>query len=316
VTTNTTATFIAADATSAVQGWITTPASNNGFMIQANSGTSVQFDSKENTSTSHPATLTIVLVGNGPTGMTGTTGTSGANGSNGATGATGASGPAGVIGSTGLAGSTGATGATGVAGSAGATGANGVTGSTGANGSNGATGPTGANGTNGATGPTGANGTNGGNGTNGTNGATGPTGAAGQGVVPFSLFRNWGAFTSPEFGQMNSSGQTTSFGCFNTAAGACSPTVIPASCTTLQNPHITTIDALGQSVTWTFVYSSPGSLATTNGPSCTTANSAGASCTFSPATATVTGLGYFALEATWTGGLLNPAKFAAYIECK
>ena len=49
VMTNTGDTFIALDATSAVQGWITTPSSNNGFMIQANTSTSVQFDSKENT---------------------------------------------------------------------------------------------------------------------------------------------------------------------------------------------------------------------------------------------------------------------------
>src|SRR6202034_3178947 len=48
--TNTADTFIALDATSAVQGWITTPGSNNGFMLQANTGTNVQFDSKENTS--------------------------------------------------------------------------------------------------------------------------------------------------------------------------------------------------------------------------------------------------------------------------
>jgi len=49
---NTADTFIAVDATSAVQGWIATPSSNNGFMIQAKTGMSVQFDSKENTSTS------------------------------------------------------------------------------------------------------------------------------------------------------------------------------------------------------------------------------------------------------------------------
>jgi hypothetical protein len=42
-------TFISVDATAAVQGWITTPGSNNGFMILGNGSTSVQFDSKENT---------------------------------------------------------------------------------------------------------------------------------------------------------------------------------------------------------------------------------------------------------------------------
>src|SRR3984885_8820204 len=89
VMTNTADTFIALDATSAVQGWIKTPSSNNGFMIQANPGANVQFDSKENTTTSHPATLTIVLVSVGPSGATGS---SGANGSNGATGVTGPTG--------------------------------------------------------------------------------------------------------------------------------------------------------------------------------------------------------------------------------
>src|SRR5580700_4298758 len=136
VMTNTADAFIALDATSAVQGWITTPSSNNGFMIQANTATSVQFDSKENTSTSHPATLTIVLVSVGPSGATGSSGT---NGSNGATGATG---PTGVSGPTGVAGPTGVSGPTGVAGTTGATGSNGATGATGSNGSNGATGAT------------------------------------------------------------------------------------------------------------------------------------------------------------------------------
>src|SRR5580658_2658113 len=80
-------TFIAMDATAAVQGWVTTPGSNNGFMILANSLTSVQFDSKENTTTSHPAMLTIVLANNGPTGATGPAGSNGATGATGATGA-------------------------------------------------------------------------------------------------------------------------------------------------------------------------------------------------------------------------------------
>jgi hypothetical protein len=56
-------------------------------MILANSLTSVQFDSKENTTTSHPAMLTIVLANNGPTGATGPAGSNGATGATGATGA-------------------------------------------------------------------------------------------------------------------------------------------------------------------------------------------------------------------------------------
>jgi collagen type VII alpha len=211
--------YIAVDATAAVQGWVTTPSSNNGFMITPNTGTgvNVSFDSKESTTTSHPAVLVITLVGSGgaagATGATGATGPTGANGSNGATGATGPTGPTsgGTGGATGPTGPTGANGTNGPTGPTGANGTNGATGPTGANGTNGATGPTGANGTNGATGPTGANGTNGAtgptgangangatgangangatgpagangtNGTNGTNGATGPTGPAGSG---------------------------------------------------------------------------------------------------------------------------------------
>jgi hypothetical protein len=53
--------FITVDATAAVQSWLTTPSSNYGFLIQGVSTTSVQFDSKENTNTSHPATLTFSL---------------------------------------------------------------------------------------------------------------------------------------------------------------------------------------------------------------------------------------------------------------
>jgi hypothetical protein len=202
---NTADTFISVDATSAVQGWITTPSSNNGFMIQANTGTSVQFDSKENTSTSHPATLTIVLVSVGPTGATGSSGTNGSNGASGAMGPTGAVGPTGVSGPTGVAGPTGSNGANG------ATGPTGVAGPTGSNGTNGATGatgvagPTGSNGTNGVTGPTGvagptgSNGTNGATGPSGTNGANGPqgqtgpagvTGSSGAGTVLALKFQN------------------------------------------------------------------------------------------------------------------------------
>jgi hypothetical protein len=168
VPTNTADTFIALDATSAVQGWITNPSSNNGFMIQANPGANVQFDSKENTTTSHPATLTIVLVSVGPTGATGSSGTSGING---ATGPTGLSGP------TGVAGPTGVSGPTGVAGSTGATGSNGATGSTGATGSNGATGATGAASI--VPGPAGAAGATGPGGAAGATGATGSGGISG-----------------------------------------------------------------------------------------------------------------------------------------
>ena len=70
-------TYLSVDATAAVQGWITSPATNNGFMIQGNVGTSVQFDSKENLNTSHPATLIIVLANIGPAGPPGAAGRNG-----------------------------------------------------------------------------------------------------------------------------------------------------------------------------------------------------------------------------------------------
>jgi collagen type I alpha len=195
---NTVDTFIWMDATAAVQGWITTAGSNNGFMITANGSTSVQFDSTRNPTTSHPATLTIMLASSGPTGPTGAastvagpTGPTGPTGSTGAAGAassTGATGPTGATGANGTAGPTGATGAAStVAGPTGATGANGTAGPTGATGAAstvaGPTGATGANGTAGATGATGAASTvagpTGATGANGTAGATGATGANG-----------------------------------------------------------------------------------------------------------------------------------------
>jgi hypothetical protein len=43
--------YLSMDATSAVQGWITSPSSNNGFYLAANSG-NFQSGSKENSSTS------------------------------------------------------------------------------------------------------------------------------------------------------------------------------------------------------------------------------------------------------------------------
>jgi hypothetical protein len=97
--------FISVDATAAVQGWVTTPTSNSGFIIVANGGTSVQFDSKESTNTSHEAALSITLVDSGPTGPTGPSGATGA------TGPTGPTGPAGATGATGPTGPAGASGA-------------------------------------------------------------------------------------------------------------------------------------------------------------------------------------------------------------
>ncbi len=213
VTTNTAETFIAVDATSAVQGWITTPSSNNGFMIQANGSTNVQFDSKENTTTSHPAILTIVLVSVGPTGATGSIGTNGNNGAPGATGPTGVAGSTGV-GTAGPAGSTGAVGSTGPAGTAGATGAAGATGPAGPAGATGV-------GTTGATGPAGSAGAA------GAMGATGPAGSAGTGASPTSIPVAFAGHASASTFFSLTSGTASTAAAF----GAGETVVAPANCT-------------------------------------------------------------------------------------
>jgi hypothetical protein len=83
--------YLSVDATAAVQGWISGTA-NNGFLIIPNGNVSFQFDSKENTNTSHPAFLSIVLSGTagpaGPAGPTGPTGPAGPTGAQGPAGAT------------------------------------------------------------------------------------------------------------------------------------------------------------------------------------------------------------------------------------
>ena len=52
------------------------------------------------------------------------------------------------------------------------------------------------------------------------------------------------------------------------------------------------------------------------GPTCSTTNTAGGSCSSSN-TATVSGLGFVSLQATFTGNMSTTgARFAAYAECK
>ena len=176
--------YIYVDATAAVQNWLNGSATNSGFIItSAGGGVNALFDSKESSTTSHPATLTIVLTNYGPTGATGATGSSGsigATGSNGANGSTGATGATGTIGATGSNGANGSTGATGASGTIGATGSNGANGSTGATGATGTIGATGSNGANGSTGATGVTGSNGANGSTGATGVTGSNGANGS----------------------------------------------------------------------------------------------------------------------------------------
>jgi len=179
-------TYTTVDATAQVQAWLNLSTTNNGFILTANDGAvQVFFDSKENTNTSHPATLEILLVGpagaTGPTGATGATGPSGTGGV-GPTGATGPTGPTGIgpTGPTGNAGPAGSAGPTGPTGSVGPVGPAGATGPS-PTGPTGSAGPTGATGSSpaGPTGPTGSTGAAGSTGITGITGSTGTTGAAG-----------------------------------------------------------------------------------------------------------------------------------------
>jgi len=180
--------YITVDVTSQVRAWLN-GIPNDGFIITANPpSTTVYFDSKESVSTSHPATLEILLTGpsgatgpkgvTGPTGPTGVTGPIGAAGGTGPTGATGAAGPPGP---TGITGATGPVGPTGNMGPRGATGSTGPTGATGSRGPSpsGPSGPTGAPGITGPTGPTGPTGSIGPPGPAGSAGAAGPAGPTG-----------------------------------------------------------------------------------------------------------------------------------------
>lgn len=81
--------FVFADVTSMVQRWVTTPALNHGLTIRASGfgqATSAYLDSKESTSTSHPAGIEIVIAkpaGVGPAGAQGPQGAPGPAGPNG-----------------------------------------------------------------------------------------------------------------------------------------------------------------------------------------------------------------------------------------
>ena len=186
-------TYVVIPVTSQVQAWLN-GSPNNGFLIQANPvSTSVFFDSKENSATSHPSVLEVVLVPQG--GPQGPSGAQGAVGATGPTGAVGPTGPAGDTGAVGLAGAAGLTGAVGpqgppgpagVTGSKGAVGLAGAVGPTGASGPPGPAGPAGATGPTGAVGPAGAPGAAGVTGPQGLTGAAGATGAAG----PRGLIQN------------------------------------------------------------------------------------------------------------------------------
>ena len=149
--------FLAVDVTSLVQGWIGSPATNNGIALTAGTAMAA-FDSKENDQTAHAATLDIELVDAGPAGATGAPGAAGSTGTTGPQGPAGPMGTQGLTGATGPMGPQGLTGATGPAGATGATGATGPMGSQGLTGTAGPVGPAGAPGATGATGAMGATG--------------------------------------------------------------------------------------------------------------------------------------------------------------
>ncbi len=116
--------YVLVNITPAVVAWLNGSEANNGIALVANGATNANFDSKENTTTSHPAELDIVFTGSqGPQGPAGPTGPQGPQGP---TGNTGATGPAGPAGSTGPQGPIGLTGAQGPAGSSGTNGTNGA----------------------------------------------------------------------------------------------------------------------------------------------------------------------------------------------
>lgn len=140
VTVSQAGTYIAVDVTSLVQGWIATPAANNGLALTAMTA-DLQFDSKENDQTGHAPSLDITLAGTGAAGPAGAPGSTGAAGALGPQGLSGGQGPQGIKG---------------IAGSQGPMGSPGVNGLTGPAGPGGPVGPVGTGGVAGAMGPAGA----------------------------------------------------------------------------------------------------------------------------------------------------------------
>ncbi len=99
--------FYTVDVTALVQGWVSTPSSNDGIALTSSAG-SVVLDSKENDATAHPAQLNITLAGpQGPQGLVGPQGPIGPVGPQGPIGAIGPAGPQGPIGLQGPIGATG-----------------------------------------------------------------------------------------------------------------------------------------------------------------------------------------------------------------
>ncbi len=176
-------TFVLVDVTAQAQAWLSAPVANFGLEITGSGSASVQLDTKESTTTSHPPTLELSIAGpagpSGATGAVGPTGATGATGPAGTTGAPGLTGAAGPVGSVGAAGPTGAAGTTGDTGAVGPAGAQGPIGAAGPTGATGSAGTTGAAGLAGAKGPIGPSGAQGPSGPQGGVGLTGPVGAIG-----------------------------------------------------------------------------------------------------------------------------------------
>jgi hypothetical protein len=165
--------FVRIDITTAVQQWLNgTP--NYGLVIVANPNTpllALSLDSKENTATSHPATLAIMI--------TPATGTPGPQGPKGEVGPQGEPGSQGIQGVAGPAGTQGPKGDTGPQGIQGIAGPQGLKGDTGAQGPKGDTGPQGLTGLQGVPGPQGQQGPQGLQGFQGPQGEVGPQGPVG-----------------------------------------------------------------------------------------------------------------------------------------
>ena len=174
--------YVTVDVTTLVQAWVHGTFPNDGIQISAalaSPGTQVILDSKENTTTSHPAFLDVTLVSVGPSGASGPAGPSGPLGPAGATGPSGPQGTAGAAGPSGPLGPAGATGPSGPQGPAGAAGPSGPLGPAGATGPSGPQGTAGAAGPSGPLGPAGATGPSGPQGPAGAAGPSGPLGPAG-----------------------------------------------------------------------------------------------------------------------------------------
>jgi hypothetical protein len=153
-------TFLSADLTELVKDWLNGVLPNNGIALLAGpEGIAVDFDSKENKTTSHEARLVIALTGPaGPQGVQGPVGDQGPKGEKGDTGAIGpqgATGPIGPLGPQGIQGFMGPMGPIGPQGPPGPQGQQGIQGPPGPKGDKGDTGATGPQGLVGPQGPPG-----------------------------------------------------------------------------------------------------------------------------------------------------------------